>query len=261
MSKLPKNKLGVPSVTLWLLDGSLVHEDDIGFFAKQLGASEARRYGAFTRRERKRQFLLGRMLLRLAVARLLSLPPDALDVVERDKNAPQLVLPGSKRVRPSFSLSHSGNWVACAISADVVVGVDIEFNKPSRNIFGVSQMAFHAKERLWLLQQSPAARLSAFYQLWCTREALYKLMSALGRESVSSPLVDAASVLASQGEGWCGYTLSHCGLTIALCSDQPLSALYTVELPRLTCADWLAAERVSLNSCKIANSAVGRFPA
>jgi 4'-phosphopantetheinyl transferase len=257
LSRLPKNKPGVPSATLWLLNGSLVHEDDIGFFAKRLGASETRRYSAFQRQERKRQFLLGRMLLRFAVSRLLSLPPDTLGVVERDSNAPQLVLPDARSARLSFSLSHSQDWVACAVSLDVTLGVDIEFNDPTRNTLEASHMAFHPDEHIWLLSQPDAARLSAFYQLWCAREALYKLMSNIGRGTVLSPLVGVES----QGSGWHCSTLSHSRLTVAVCSDQPLSALYKAELPTLTRADWLAAEQVSINSRNIANSAVGRFPA
>jgi 4'-phosphopantetheinyl transferase len=233
----------MPSVTLWLLDGSLVHEDDMAFFATQLGASEARRYGAFRRRERKRQFLLGRMLLRIAVSRLLSLPPETLGVVEREGNAPRLMLPDSQSAQPSFSLSHSGDWVACAVSSSVNLGVDIEFNDSTRNIFEVSHMAFHADECLWLLQQSEAARLSAFYRLWCTREALYKLMSALGRETVSLPLVGGDGRFASQGASWYDYTLAHFGLTIAVCSDQPLAAIRKIELTRLSRTDWLALGR------------------
>jgi 4'-phosphopantetheinyl transferase len=258
---LPKNKSDKPSATLWLLNGSLVHEDDIAFFVGQLGVSEAHRYARFKRRERQRQFLLGRMLLRFAISNLMALPPDTLGVVERDSNAPRLVLPDSKSVQPSFSLSHSRDWVACAVSPDVILGVDIEFNDPRRNISDVSHMAFHGNEHLWLLQQSEAARLSAFYQLWCTREALYKLMCALGRETVSLPLMGVDGMLASNGPGWHCSTLSHRALTVAVCSDQPLSALYKVELPSLTRADWLAAERVSINSRNIANLAVGRFSA
>jgi 4'-phosphopantetheinyl transferase len=224
----------MPSATLWLLDGRLVHEDDMAFFVGQLDGSETQRYTRFKRRERKRQFVLGRMLLRFAISNLMSLPPGTLGVVERDSNAPRLVLPDSQSARPSFSLSHSGDWVACAVSLNLMLGVDIEFNDPTRNIFDVSHMAFHPNEYLWLLQQSEAARLSAFYQLWCTKEALYKLMSALGRETASPSLVGAEGGLTSQGEGWCCYTLAHLGLTIALCSDRPLSTLYKVELPRLT---------------------------
>jgi len=243
LSKLPKNKPRLPSAALWLLDGSRVCEDDIGFFANQLGASEARRYDAFKRRQRKRQFLLGRLLLRFAVSNLLSLRPHTLAVVERDNNAPRLVLPDSQSPQPSFSLSHSGDWIACAVSPGAVLGVDIEFNDPTRNIFGMSYMAFHAKDYLWLLRQSEAARLSAFYQLWCTREALYKLMCALGRETVSIPLVGMDGMLVSQGAGWYCYTVAHFSLTIAVCSDQPLSALRKIELAGLSRADWVALSR------------------
>ena len=85
-----------------LLDGSRVPEEDVAFFVQQLGASEARRYGCFKRRERQRQFLLGRMLLRFAVSSLLSLPPDVLGFVERTGNAPELVLPDSTSAQPRF---------------------------------------------------------------------------------------------------------------------------------------------------------------
>jgi len=226
-----------------LLDGRLVHDDDILFFAKQLGASEAHRYNAFKRRERKRQFLLGRMLLRCAAARLLSLPPDALAIVEKESHAPELVLPDARSAPPRFSLSHSRDWVACAASLDVSLGVDIEFNEPTRNIFEASLMAFHATEYRWLLRQSEAARLSAFYQIWCAREALYKLMSALGRRTVLSPLVGMDGALASHGPGWFCYALPHFALTIAVCSDQPLSAPQHKELAGLSRADWLALGR------------------
>src|SRR4029434_6017096 len=113
LSRLKNNNLDMPSATLWLLDGSRVAEDDLAFFVQQLGASEVHRYGRFKRRERKRQFLLGRMLLRFAVSSLLSLPPDTLGVVERDHNAPQLVFPDSHSLRASFSLSHCRQCVAC----------------------------------------------------------------------------------------------------------------------------------------------------
>jgi 4'-phosphopantetheinyl transferase len=243
LSKLPKNKPGMPSVILWLLDGSLVHDDDLAFFVGQLGVSEAHRYTRFKRRERQRQFVLGRMLLRFAVANLMALPPDALAVVERDSNAPLLVLPDSHNAQPSFSLSHSGKWVACAVSVDATLGVDIEFNDPTRNICETSHMAFHAKEYLWLLQQPEAMRLSAFYQLWCIREALYKLMSALGRETVSLAVVGENGMLASREADWYGYTLAHFGLTIAVCCDQPLSALQNMKLTGLSRQDWLALAR------------------
>jgi 4'-phosphopantetheinyl transferase len=254
LSKLPKNELSMPSATLWLLDGSLVHEHDVAFFAQQLGVCEAHRYGGFGRRERKRQFLLGRMLLRFAVAHLMSLSPDTLGVVERDGQAPQLVLPELQCMPPAFSISHSRDWVACAVSLDAILGFDIEVNDPTRDIVGIGNIAFHANEHFWLLQQSEAMRLSAFYQLWCTKEALHKLASNLGRETVLSPLVGVGGTLESQGSDWHRYTLSHFGLSIVLCSDRPLSALRKIELAGLSRADWLAPDR------KFRSTSAARLP-
>lgn len=218
-------------------------EEDVAFFVQQLGESEAYRYGRFKRRERQRQFLLGRMLLRFAVSRLMSLPPDVLGVVERTGTAPQLVLGDSESSPPSFSLSHSREWIACVVGPNVTLGLDIEVNDSTRDVLSISQLVFHSDEHRWLLPQIDSARLSAFYQLWCTREALYKLMSALGRETVLLPLLAADNTFTSQGASWYCYSLKHFGLTVAICSDQPLSALRRIEIAGLSRADWLAADR------------------
>jgi hypothetical protein len=108
-------------------------------------------------------------------------------------------------------------------------------------------LVFHPDEYRWLLPQIDSTRPSAFYNLWCTREALHKLMSSLRRQRVLSPLVGGDGAFASQGPNWHRYTLPHSALTVAICSDQPLSALYKIELPELTRADWLAGEQASIN--------------
>ena len=237
LSRLPTNKFPGGSASLWLLDGDLVREDDLAFFVQQLGASEARRYGRFGRRERQRQFLLGRMLLRFAISDLTGLPPNVIGIVERPDNAPQLIFPESE-CSPNYSLSHSRNWICCVVSAYAMVGVDIEVNDPRRDFVASSQLAFHPNDYLWLLSQPDAARASAFYQLWSLREALFKLESGMGCEGAISPLVGADGEIASQGCGWFGYTLSHSDLTLIVCSDRPLIELRKIELTGLSRADW-----------------------
>ena len=217
-------------------------ESDVAFFVRQLGASEAHRYVSFKRRERQRQFLLGRMLVRLVVSRVTALPPYAVGIVERDSAGPALVLPDSHSCQLSFSLSHSRNWVACALSTSSTLGVDIEVKNATRDVSSISDLAFDPEEHRWLLSLPDTARQSAFYQLWCTREALYKLMSNLGRDGVLCPVVSSDGVFATQGPGWHRYILPHSSLVMAVCSDRPLSALYTVKLPRLTRKDWPQSE-------------------
>ena len=51
-----------------------VTESAVVCFEQRLAASEAHRYAKFVRKQRKRQFLLGRMLLRLAVSKMMNVP-------------------------------------------------------------------------------------------------------------------------------------------------------------------------------------------
>ena len=137
--------------------------------------------------------------------------------------------------------------MACVVGPNVILGVDIEVNDPTRDVLGISQLVFHPMNIVGFCRRSTYARLSAFYHLWCTREALYKLMSSLGRQTVLSPLVGVDGAFPSQGPDWHRYTLPHSALTVAVCSDQPLSTLYKIELTGLARVDWLAAEQVSIN--------------
>jgi len=239
----PTNKYAGPSAAVWLLNSNTVREDDIAFFAQRLGASEAQRYACFTRRERQRQFLLGRMLVRLAVANLTAVPADEIEIVERPGYAPRIVLPYAQQSAPNSSISHSRDWAACTVSLEATLGIDIEVNDPGRDIVGLSQFAFQQDEQLWLSRQPDTARLPAFYQLWSTREALYKLMSTLGRETTLSPLNGMNGQLAQQDCDWHRYASTHSNLTIVVCSDRALSELRQVEITGLTLADGLSANR------------------
>src|SRR5262245_44648977 len=172
LSRLKNNNIDMPSAILWLLDGSRVAEEDVAFFVQQLGESEARRYDRFKGRERQRQFLLGRMLLRFAVSKLISRPLGELAIIERESNFPPLVVRNERYLQPAFSISHSRDWVACVVSSNASLGLDIEMESPGRDIIGISQLAFHPKDHGWLMSQPETARLSGYYQLWCKKEAL-----------------------------------------------------------------------------------------
>ena len=224
--------------TVWLLDINRVTELAVADFEQRLTASEARRYANFARRQRKGQFLVGRMLLRLAVSKMINVPVHEITVLDRVGSAPELFVVHKQRLPPNFSISHSRDWVGCALSAEVMLGFDIEVNDPDRDIVALSQAAFHPNEQLWLMRQPDADRIAAFYQLWSTREALYKLMSSLGREMPSSSLEGALDHQNSQG--WHRRAVMHDRLTGIVCSDKSISKLEKVVLAGLTPADFLA---------------------
>ncbi|HEX7226927.1 MAG TPA: 4'-phosphopantetheinyl transferase superfamily protein [Candidatus Binatia bacterium] len=234
------------SATVWLLDIERVTESAVVDFEQRLAASEAHRYAKFARSQRKRQFLVARMLLRLAVSKMMNVPVHEITVRDRVGSAPELVVADGQFSPPNFSISHTRNWVGCALSTDVMLGFDIEVNDRNRDIAALSEAAFQRNEQLWLTRQPDNSRIAGFYQLWSTREALYKLMSSLGREMPSSCLSRPPDQVDSQG--WHRRTVMHDRLTGIVCSDKSISKLETVVLAGLTPADFLAPPELLLGT-------------
>jgi 4'-phosphopantetheinyl transferase len=222
LSKSPENKRDCSPVVVWLADASHFDDDDLAFFARCLSTSEAERYRRFSRSCRKRQFLIGRMLLRYAAGKAVGLSPSAFAVREQSANAPRLIFPESVHVEPGFSLSHSGKWVACAVSRSSILGLDIEVVNPDRDLLAIGKSVFHKNEIASLLKLSGESRVAAFYHLWSLHEALLKLFSNAGRTAQFPELVDAKNLMVSHGEGWHSQVLPHPAFSCVLCSTGPL---------------------------------------
>jgi 4'-phosphopantetheinyl transferase len=181
-----------------LVDGRAIGDEALAPFVAWLSPGEAQRYARFVRPLRRRQFLIGRILLRQALGKLLGVPAATVELVEQPGNAPRLAWPDS--ALPGFSLSHSGPWVACAVSADTKLGLDIEQIDPARDVLALAAQAFDQDEIAWLCARPDASRMRDFYQLWSTREARFKL-NAPGAHCIS---------------------LAHAQLSVVLCSARPL---------------------------------------
>lgn len=70
-----------------------------------------------------------------------------------------------------FNLSHSGDWVVCAID-DKHIGIDIE--KVEILDLDISRNFFASDEYQDLLSQNPNNQLSYFYDLWTIKESYIK---------------------------------------------------------------------------------------
>jgi len=158
---------------LWLADTSALDADWFAAGARWLNEAERLRYERFVRAERRRQFVAGRVLLRMALGTLLDIAPLEIALTERPGNAPALAFP--KRSGLGLSISHSGQWVACAVSLAGPVGLDIERIDPARDVIAIAEQAFGLEEAGRLQSLDPAARAGAFYRMWCRYEAHIKL--------------------------------------------------------------------------------------
>lgn len=143
--------------------------------ARWLGDGERARLQRFLKPQRAREFLLGRLLLRHALRQVLGCTYDAITITERPGAAPQVMI-GTRLADgmdlPGLSLSHSRGWLACALGDTFALGVDIEAPAPQRDLAALARVMFSAAEVRWLGQR--ADHDSAFYRLWCAKEAIYK---------------------------------------------------------------------------------------
>jgi 4'-phosphopantetheinyl transferase len=91
-----------------------------------------------------------------------------------------------------FNLSHSGDWVVCAVS-EYPIGVDIELIKPID--LAIANRFFTKKEIDFIMSEEEVNRIPTFYDLWSLKESYIK---ALGK-GLSMPL-DSFTILPGQNE-------------------------------------------------------------
>ncbi|MDZ5635949.1 4-phosphopantetheinyl transferase [Janthinobacterium sp. GMG1] len=184
--------------SICLLDSRSIDLAQLTQYETWLGPAETARYARFVRPLRRRQFLLGRALLRVAMGEMLEVAPESIALEERSGQAPRLLAPAGG---PYFSISHSGHWVACALSGTTRLGLDIELRDPRRDVLALARQAFGAAVAADLEKLPQEERREAFYQCWSEAEARYKLG------------MDAGACV----------TLAHAELSIVLCSAAPLA--------------------------------------
>ena len=156
---------------LWLADCA----DDSVWGAQGvalLSASEQQRYAAIQHPRRRRQFLLGRLLLRHMLTRQFDRPLAHWQMAEQPQQAPRLL---SATPRPMhFSIAHSQQRVACFLTSDAVAGCDIEYMGRARNVMEIAALYFNAQDVQALVALHGSAQLQTFYRLWTQHEARYK---------------------------------------------------------------------------------------
>lgn len=201
--------------SLWMVDADAVADADLLRYRGWLTPGETARYQRFVRAQRQRQFVAGRVLLRMALGRLLGVPPQEIRLDEQVGKAPLLAAPVLKGAPPGFSIAHSGRWVACATSAQTALGLDIEMRDPGRDLPALAAQAFDTDEmaRWARIQQLPDdERVDGFYRMWSEKEARFKL-----GENVSGHCV----------------VLPHPELSVVVCTELPLVRPPQIELVTL----------------------------
>lgn len=86
-----------------------------------------------------------------------------------------------------FSLSHSGDWIACALAHGTPLGLDLQECNPDLQMMRLARRYFSEPECSELAAREGEGRTHLFYDLWTLKEARVKALgSALGVELEST---------------------------------------------------------------------------
>jgi 4'-phosphopantetheinyl transferase len=162
-----------------------------------LSAAEFERAEVYKSPQRRNQFLLSRALLRALLERHTGRPAQSFTIRSDERGKPHCV------DGPAIGISHSRNIVACAVTTDGAIGLDLEFPGRHRDTSAIARRYFSPMEADWLASQ-PADR---FFMLWVLKEAWLKALGtgiAGGLDSlqcsVSPPRIDAMARTGELGD-------------------------------------------------------------
>lgn len=163
-------------VSLWLADcAATTGRPWEGQRITLLHENERQRYHALIRHERRRQFLMGHVLLRHALGALLDRPPGGWRINDCPGRAPRLE--SNTQWPVTFSLAHSCDRVACLLTGGKMAGVDIEHTGRRRDLLGIAAYCFHPENVRQLEALKSEEQVATFYRLWTLREAALKACS------------------------------------------------------------------------------------
>jgi len=131
-----------------------------------IAPDELQRVRSIGSRHRQQEFLCGRSLLRFALERWTGEPAASHRLEMTDEGKP-LCIDG-----PAVSLTHSGDFVACAVAGSGEIGIDLEISDLRRRTKDIARRYFSKEEAGWLGTQHD----DRFYMLWVLKEAYSKAL-------------------------------------------------------------------------------------
>jgi 4'-phosphopantetheinyl transferase len=140
-----------------------------------LSTPELQRLQSLQTNHRRAQFLAGHWLARHSAALWLGGHWADYQLSSPDDMAPTW-LSGPAAVdwrRIYVSLTHSGNWVACALALRPI-GVDVECSQQPRDFGALGRWIFSGTELEAFLQLAPEVQRRRFYMQWVLKEAWIK---------------------------------------------------------------------------------------
>ncbi len=191
-----------------------------------LDAGERERHGRFHFEHDRVRYLSAHALLRRTLSRYAGVDPSGWAFEIAPGGRPELApFAGWPPLR--FNLSHTRGLVACAVTVNLDVGVDVEQLRATRDLQGMARDVMSDTELGVFQALDGHARVHRFYECWTAKEAYVKArgdglrlpVRSIGVETGPSPSLVLGADLADDQAQWqleCSTpTDGHC-LAVAL---------------------------------------------
>lgn len=156
-------------VDLWTVPLEQPAGRDVRLIAACSPQERARAAGMRVAR-RRRDFLVGRGIVRSILGAYLGIPPCRVAIAAGPFGKPFVDAPGA----PAFNVSHSGGLAVLAVTAGFEVGVDVERVDRRLDVAAIARRFLSPQEASLLAALGADARVSAFFRIWTRKEARLK---------------------------------------------------------------------------------------
>jgi 4'-phosphopantetheinyl transferase len=161
------------NVDIWFRETSSLDEAVIAADVSILSPHELARYRRFHFAHDARDYAAAHALLRTMLSQGRAVAPRDWQFDTTPSGKPFL-RDADATGDASFSLSHTRGMVACAVTRDADVGIDVESIDRDVHDRAISVRFFAASERDALARLAPEIRRRRFFDLWTLKEAILK---------------------------------------------------------------------------------------
>lgn len=155
----------------WTAAASLDHAA-IRRLTAELSEEEAHRARAFHFDRDRATYVAAHAMLRRVLREALG--GEEPDFVPSPLGRPELMPRRDGRPVPSFNLTHSCDFAACAILHGAPIGIDTEDTRRQINVAEIAARWFAPAERRLLGRLSETDRTEMFFRIWTLKEAILK---------------------------------------------------------------------------------------
>jgi 4'-phosphopantetheinyl transferase len=138
-----------------------------------LSEEEKARQQRFVFEKDRHLFLVAHGLLRTCLSKYDDVAPEHWAFSKNKFGKPSIETPEPSRPM-RFNLSHTKGMVACLITLDHEVGIDVEATVSERDKLEIAEKYFSKEEVASILSYDTQARTRRFYQFWTLKEAYLK---------------------------------------------------------------------------------------